>query len=80
MITPDPPLCNARTLRGNPQQLSQVTRKKYVYQNSFFSATIILWNRLLIQEVGQPTLEGFKSALIKHVLQPTRDIVSFYQF
>jgi hypothetical protein len=65
-VTTDPALCNARTSRGNPQQLSQLTCKKSVYQNSFFPATIILWNRLPIQVVEKPTLEGFKSALMKH--------------
>jgi hypothetical protein len=65
-VTPDPPLRNARTSRGNQQQLSQLTCKKSVYQNSFFPATIILWNRLPIQVVEKPTLEGFKSALTKH--------------
>jgi len=39
-------LCSARLSRGNPQQLSQLKCKKYVYQNSFYPATFILWNRL----------------------------------
>ena len=62
-ITPDPPLRNARTSRGNPEQLSQLYVQKNVYQNSFFPATIVLWNRLPQHVVEQPTLEGFQSAL-----------------
>ena len=62
-ITPDPPLPNARTSRGNPEQFSQLYVQKNVYQNSFFLATIVLWNRLPQHVVEQPTLEGFQSAL-----------------
>ena len=62
-ITPDPPLRNARTSRGNPEQFSQLYVQKNVYQNSFFPATIVLWNRLPQHVVEQPTLEGFQSAL-----------------
>ena len=62
-ITLDPPLRNARTSRGNPQQISQLPVQKSVYQNSFFPATIVLWNRLPQHVVEQPTLEGFQSAL-----------------
>ena len=62
-ITPDPPLRNARTSRGNPEQFSQLYVQKNVYQNSFFPATIVLWNRLPQHVVEQPALEGFQSAL-----------------
>ena len=62
-VTTDPPLRNARTSRGNPQQFSQLYVQKNVYQNSFFTATIVLWNRLPQHVVEQPTLEGFQSAL-----------------
>ena len=61
-ITLDPPLRNVRTSRGNPQQISQLPVQKSVYQNSFFPATIVLWNRLPQHVVEQPTLEGFQSA------------------
>ena len=62
-ITPDPPLRNARTASGNPQQYSQLPVQKSVYQNSFFPATIVLCNRLPQHVVEQPTLECFQSAL-----------------
>ena len=61
-ITPDHHR-NITTSRGNPEQFSQLYGQKNVYQNSFFLATIILWNRLPQHEVEQPTLEGFQSAL-----------------
>ena len=54
-ITPDPPLFNARTSRGNPQQFSQLPVQKSAYQNSFFPATIGHWNRLSQHIVEQPT-------------------------
>ena len=62
-ITPDPPLRDARTSRGNPKQISQLPVQKSVYKNSFFPATIVLWNRLPRHVVEQPTLEGCQSAL-----------------
>ena len=56
-------------LSGRTQQVvlegsfSQLYVQKNVYQNSFFPATIVLWNLLPQNVVEQPTLEGFQSAL-----------------
>ena len=58
-IEPDPPLINARSNRGHNQPLSQIRARTAIFQNSFFPATVVFWNKLL---------DAFQTALvIQHI-------------
>jgi hypothetical protein len=62
-IIPDPPLINAKTVRGHNQRLRQIRARTSIFQNSFFPATIVLWNKLPQDVVDQTSLDAFQSAL-----------------
>ena len=62
-IIPDPPLINAKTVRGHNQRFRQIRARTSIFQNSFFPATIVLWNKLPQDVVDQTSLDAFQSAL-----------------
>ena len=62
-IEPDPPLINVRSNRGHNQRLSQIRTRTVIFQNSFFPATVVFWNKLPQVVVGQTILNAFRTAL-----------------
>ena len=63
-IEPDPPLNNARSNRRHNQRLSQIRTRTAIFQNSFFPATVVFWNKLPQVVVDQTSLNAFKTALV----------------
>ena len=61
-IEPDPPLINARSNRGHTQRLSPIQAHTAIVQNSFFTATVVFWNKLPQVVVDQTSLDAFKPA------------------
>jgi hypothetical protein len=60
VITPDPSLVSAKTIRGHNQRFSQIRARTSIFQNSFFPATIVLWNNLPQVAVSQACLDAFQ--------------------
>ena len=66
-IEPDPPLINARSNRGHNQRLSQIRACIAIFQNSFFPATVVFWNKLPQVIVDQTSLDAFKATNTLHI-------------
>ena len=67
-IEPEPPLMNARSNKGHNHCLSQIRARTAIFQNSFFPATVVFWNKLPQVIVDQTSLDAFKTALVSQHL------------
>ena len=67
-IEPEPPFINARSNRGHNQRLSQIRARTAIFQNSYFPATVVFWNKLPQVIVDQTSMDAFKTALVSQHL------------
>ena len=63
-LTPDPHFIAARSARGHDQRIRQIRARTTTYQQSFYPATIILWNALPQVVVDRTSVESFHSAVL----------------